>query len=53
MEYVGMFKGHLPFLWSCGVLFPVQVCCAKKNLATLLEMSDLVCCTKEESGNPA
>jgi hypothetical protein len=27
--------GHLEYLWSFGIFFPVLVCCTKKNLATL------------------
>jgi hypothetical protein len=32
----GIFCGHL-FFWAVWYIFPVLVCCTKKNLATLLQ----------------
>jgi hypothetical protein len=32
----GILCDHMVYLWSFGILFPVLVYCAKKNLATLL-----------------
>jgi hypothetical protein len=54
MEDVGLFYGHLVYfttiwyiLWSLGIfhvylvhLFPIWVCCTKKNLATLMRTTD-------------
>jgi hypothetical protein len=46
MEDVGKFYGPLVYfvaiwydLWLFGILFPVSVCCTKKNLATLVGMT--------------
>jgi hypothetical protein len=35
---VGIYPSYRPlvFLWPFGIFFPVWVCCAKKNLATLV-----------------
>jgi hypothetical protein len=38
----GMFSGYFVFLWSFGMyIFPVLVCYAKKNLATLIPRQQL------------
>jgi hypothetical protein len=53
MTYVGLFYGRLVYftailvygvtisynLWSFGIFDTVLVCCTKKNLATLIRMS--------------
>jgi hypothetical protein len=36
MEDVGIFYYHLVYFIVIWYIFPVLVCCAKKNLATLL-----------------
>jgi hypothetical protein len=35
MEDVGRFYGHLIYFVALWYIFPVLVCCTKKNLATL------------------
>jgi hypothetical protein len=37
MEDVGIFYGHLAYFVAIWYIFPVLVCCTKKNLATLVE----------------
>jgi hypothetical protein len=36
----GIFCGHLAYLMVIWYIFPILVCCTKKNLATLLEQDD-------------
>jgi hypothetical protein len=49
MEGVSMFNGQLVYfmaiwfiLWSFGIFSAVLVCCAKKNLATLLNQREKI-----------
>jgi hypothetical protein len=39
MEDVGIFYGHLVYSTGIWYIFPVLVCCAKKNLATLISVT--------------
>jgi hypothetical protein len=36
MKEVGKFHGHLAYFTAIWYIFPVLVCCAEKNLATLV-----------------
>jgi hypothetical protein len=50
-HYIGLFCGHLVYfvaiwyiLWLLGILFPVLMCCTKKNLATLIYAANVGAC---------
>jgi hypothetical protein len=49
MDDVGIFYGRFVYfatiwyiLWTLGIFFPFLVCCAKKNLATLMHVQTYV-----------